>query len=117
MPGAGEPVRAGDAVTFSILGTDVACYTEWDLSGRCRLYELTPARDGEVTINVRRTAPLNYDILDVFVIPTEGPPVLAFQGWDWEQATLPVVAGRSYGIFVMSYPAFPQEFTLTVDLY
>ena len=116
MPGSGVPVGAGDAVTFSIVATDVACYTEWDMTGRCRLFELTPARDGEATINVRRTVPLNVDILDVFVVPTEGPALIAFTGYDWEQAILPVMAGRSYGIFVMTY-SFPQEFSLTVDLH
>lgn len=115
-PGTGQTLRSGESTSFTIDNANAACYVEWDMTGRCRLFELTPTVDGQLELHVRRASPSGYDVMDVFVVPTVGEVVFAFDGSDREQALLPVVAGRSYGIFVMAYPPFPQEFTLDVAL-
>jgi hypothetical protein len=115
-PGTGQATRSGESTRFTIDNANAACYVEWDLTGRCRLFELTPTVDGHLELHVRRATPSGYDVIDVFVVPSVGDVVFAFDGWDWEQASLPAVAGRSYGIFVMAYPPFPQEFRLDVTL-
>jgi hypothetical protein len=116
QPGTGQSVRPGETVTFTINNSDAACFTNWDLTGRCRLFEVTPKVDGELEVGVTRSTPMRLDFLDLFIVPTIGELVIAFEGSDREEAALPVVSGRSYGIFVMSYPPLPQEFTLTLAL-
>jgi len=107
-------VGDGASIRFSINSADGACFPNWDATGRCRVFELLPAVDGQLEVSVRRTIPIRTDVLDLFVVSTEGDVVFAFDGWDWEQASLPLLAGRRYGIFVMAYPPFPQEFTLDI---
>jgi hypothetical protein len=107
---------SGSTVRFTIDSNDAECYAEWDLTGRCRLFEFTPAADGQLELSVGRTLPSRVDVLDLFVVPTVGEVVFAFEGWDVERASLPVVAGRSYGVFVMAFPPFPHEFTLDLTL-
>lgn len=114
LPGTGQPVGDGASIRFSINDTDVACYPNWDRTARCRLFELQPSIGGELVVNVRRTIAVRTDVLDLFVVSTAGDVVFALDGWDWEQASLPLFAGRRYGIFVMAYPPFPQEFTLDI---
>ena len=116
VPGTGEPVRIGESLTFSIESSHPGCYPNWDQSGRCRLFEVTPADSGTLAVDVRRVVPSGADVVDLFVLAENGGSVLAYDGKDGEQTSLPVVAGRRYGIFVLSYPPFPQEFTLRVDL-
>jgi hypothetical protein len=113
-PGTGQVVQSGDLVSFTIDAGDAACFENWDMTGRCRLFELTAVVDGWLAVDVTRLASSARDVLDLFVVPTTGDTVFAFDGSDREEALLPVVAGRGYGIFVMGYPAFPQDFTLTV---
>ncbi len=88
----GKPRDPGNRRASAIDNANAACYVEWDMTGRCRLFELTPTVDGQLELNVRRATPSGYDVMDVFVVPTVGDVVFAFDGWDWEQASLP--AGR-----------------------
>jgi hypothetical protein len=117
-PGVGTTaVASGDTVDSIVAVTDPACFYNWDATGRCKVFEITPSVDGVLTAEVRLSSPPAYDNLDLFLVDLSRAYVTAYTGINAELASLPVTAGSSYGIAVMAYaPDLPAPFQLSVEV-
>jgi hypothetical protein len=122
IPGSGPthrvgtiPVASGQTVDSRTEPTDPACWPNWDASGRCKAFEITAPSDGTLTVAARLASPAGGDNLDLFLIDPGRAYVVSWSGVNAEEASLPVTAGSSYGIAVMTYTT-PTPFQLQVEV-
>ena len=115
-PGVGTlAVRSGEAVVSRVEASDLPCWVNWDLNGRCKVFEVIAPVDGTLTASARLTSPPSNDNLDLLVIDLGRAFVISYSGVSGEETSFPVAAGSSYGVAVMSY-AVPADFQLRVDV-
>ena len=115
-PGVGTiTVASGQTVDSRTEPTDPACWPNWDASGRCKAFEITAPFDGTVTVTVQLASQARTDEIDLFLIDPGRTYVISYSGLIAEEASLPVVAGSSYGIVVMTYST-PVPFQLRVEV-
>lgn len=118
--GAGVTISVGDVAQATVQPDDPVCFPNWDLSGRCRQYDLTALRDGTLEIRLAWTEPAWDRQMTSFVvndsigwITSEWSPVVRDVTEAWLR--LPVRAGHPYHLLVMSYGP-PQSFEMTTTL-
>jgi hypothetical protein len=101
----GRAIAIGQRVSDSVQLSDPACFYNWDATGRCRQFDVTPAVAGTLTVTLRWEGPTRgfYDP-DVFLVtPDNGWLNTMDTTWPEKHLSRTVTAGTLYRIVVMSY--------------
>ena len=116
--GAGISISVGDVVEGTITPDDVPCFPFWDLTGRCWQYDLTPSGDGTLELRLHWTD--QHRTMTLFIVndaigwqssDRPGTPLVGTE----VPLNLPVSAGHTYHVLVMSYSP-PQSFQMSTQL-
>jgi hypothetical protein len=104
-------------VSGTIELADPACFPNWDLSGHCRQYELTPSMDGTLIATLRGSGPSRgvYNP-ELFLVAPDASWYWAPEEWPERRLRLAVRQGKSYRIVVLAYGPFPETFQVTADV-
>jgi hypothetical protein len=113
----GTTLSAGTTAEGTIVAGAPGCYPNWDASGRCAQFDLTPTTDGTLLVRVKWTGPARGSFEpDLFLVTAEGFWVWAGAGWPDKQGTLLVKSGLTYHLVVISYGPFPDTFAVSADV-
>jgi hypothetical protein len=106
-------ITPGEVTAGTIMATDLACFPNWDSTGRCRQYEMTPTTDGTLLGTLRLTGPSRgvYDT-ELFLLAPDGTWVWAPESWPERRVSMQVRGGESYRLVVLGYGPFPERFDL-----
>jgi hypothetical protein len=99
-------ISVGAVIHASIGPGDPICDPSgWDARAPCKLFLLTPARDGtlNVTLTATSPSPLSSDVVDLMLFAQPFYPGAPFQ-YSTGSVSAPVVEGRTYLIRINSYP-------------
>lgn len=113
--GPGLAISPGQLVEAGVAATDPTCFVNWDGTGRCRQFDITAARDGVLDLWLGWSDPSPASTMTLFVVRPDGTWIYSPDRIMEVYANVPVSAGSTYHLVVMSYRA-PQDFQMMVAL-
>ena len=113
--GSGIGISLGQRLGTSVQASDPACYPDWDANGQCRQFDLIAPQDGTLAAHLTWTEPQGANIMTLFVVSPNGSWLYDAEVVQHSRLSMPITAGSTYRLIVMSYAA-PQEFELTTAL-
>ena len=116
--GRGRSLPIGETARSRVELTDPACFQNWDATGRCRFFTVTPSRDGELRLVLSWSTPsaTATDLMDLFLVRPDGSWTYAdpTKG-EQRRMSQTVSANTSYVAVVMAYGA-SVDFELTTEM-
>jgi hypothetical protein len=110
-------IAVGEIVSGAIELADPACFPNWDSTGHCRQYELTPSMDGTLIATLGTSAPSRgFYNPELFLVAPDDSWYWAPEDWPERRLRLTVRQGESYRIVVLAYGPFPETFQVTADV-
>ncbi len=83
----------------------------WDQTGRCRQFDISAGANGDLALSLAMKPPVLE--MTLFIVFPDGTWMFG-EGSLVQRTTIPVAAGMTYRLVVMSYSP-PQDFDLTTN--
>jgi hypothetical protein len=111
----GTDVSVGQSVRSQVEPADPACFPNWDAGGQCQQFNLTAPQDGLLDATLKWNGLSRGYAMTLFFVHPDGGWTYAAEGTPDARLNVPIAAGNTYRLIVMSY-ATPQSFELTTAL-
>jgi hypothetical protein len=112
----GTPLRIGQTVDDRVDANAPNCFPEWDISGRCRQFDVVSDGRG-VLVAALDWLPVAGDWgPDVFIVASTGTWVVSPETDPPRTVSFPAEAGSAYRIVVLSYRPAGEDFRLKTEL-
>jgi hypothetical protein len=110
-PQLGQATRLeiGQHFEGTVVTRDPVCYPQWDASGRCRLFAITAATAGILTVTM--SVPNRFDDMDFFIATGSQPTRTDLESDNRWRARVEARTGQQWDFWVMSYDP-PRDFEL-----
>jgi len=116
--GSATRLDVGATIRSRVEWGDPACFYNWDATGMCRFFEVTPLRDGELSAVLVWKTPSGraVELMDLFLVePNQSWTYADVLMLEKRQLVQDLKAGESYVLIAMAYGQ-AVDFELTVEM-
>lgn len=116
LTGPGAAIASGEIIHATVGTHDPGCFPNWDASAYCRRFKLETGDGGVLRASLKWSAPSGADLMDLFAMAPDGTWVGSWDGKSEELVIVPVGAGLTYDVLVMSYSSSSLDFELMAEV-